>query len=467
LCPRPVLSWYLVAAGLSRIFVDGMSIFTRLFQKEEDDRATQVAEGPDAPALGDLSEAVVEAFREKPTPLRGGKTRNQVSGSPSSDAGQKLGQKNTIDPGRVVLEESEGVPVNSKSKSPPSLPPPQRRASPPRKVTAPPPANAGRGDSSIDEALDRIFPTNLSPSSPASAPPSVATLRSVAPHHGASTPEDKAAARDTFEDLAIGHLRPVRNLMIELMWGGVLSGWADLARPALESLRQMGEPLELTDLCRAAEGFRAAVDEVASPLWGGGVVSPEARLALIAAYQPLQAALPRVFSLDGDRDRREPIIVRGLLRQVAGLEPHMIPRLSGVGLGSLDALLRASAEEIEVVAGLPPVVAAALVDKVQELRRAPSGGLAGSDARRALQAQVRALETSHHAYEKAAAGWSSDSVTAKREHRRARELTYLEIMVALARSGEVELANRLEPLPFARRIEELDRMLSETGVAHG
>ena len=48
----------------------------------------------------------------------------------------------------------------------------------------------------------------------------------------------------------------------------------------------------------------------------------------------------------------------------------MVQRLYAVGLGRLDTLLKATAEEIAVVADLPQPVAAAVVAKVQELRDA-------------------------------------------------------------------------------------------------
>jgi hypothetical protein len=78
-----------------------------------------------------------------------------------------------------------------------------------------------------------------------------------------------------------------------------------------------------------------------------------------------------------------------------------------------------------------------------------------------VQPLVRTLETSHNAYEKAAAGWTHDAQASKRRHRRDREGAFLQIKVVLARGGEVDLVQRIEPLPFARKIDELDRYLRE------
>jgi hypothetical protein len=130
--------------------------------------------------------------------------------------------------------------------------------------------------------------------------------------------------------------------------------------------------------------------------------------------------------------------------------------------------MRATAEEIEVVAAIPAPVAVALAGKMQELRGAGEAGAAGLDspaARRALEAELRMLESACQAFSAAAAAWSAESRAAKARHRRERELAFLRIVVALARAGEVDLARKLEVLPSARRIEELSRCLREAAAS--
>jgi hypothetical protein len=130
-------------------------------------------------------------------------------------------------------------------------------------------------------------------------------------------------------------------------------------------------------------------------------------------------------------------------------------------------LFRASAEEVAVVADLPTPVAAALVDKAQELRRGVSGGAAGlaeiADARRVLSPLLATLKKQQQEYSRAAQGWSADNLAAKRRHRRERELTFMKIKGAIARLGEVDFALRLETYSFARRIDELEQHLQQTG----
>jgi hypothetical protein len=340
------------------------------------------------------------------------------------------------------------VPATSTLSAPPPVPAPKRTT--PTRHKTPTPARASEAE--INQTLETLFPSGQAPR----------PARPVSPRHGVSTPADQAAVRATFEDLAIAHVRPLRNMMIDLKWGEPVSVWLDLARPALKSLRQMAEQVELSDLVKGVDGFFTALEK---SVQGSSASLEQTRDTLLAAYAPLIKALPRAFELDGERDRREPIIVQSVLRQVSVLEPLMVQRLYAVGLGRLDTLLKATAEEIAVVADLPQPVAAAVVAKVQELRRGPESAPDLANTRRAVQPLVRSLESIQHSYEKAASGWSSAAVTAKRRHRKEREVTFLQIKVALARAGEVDLVQRIDTQSYARRIDELERYLREAAGA--
>src|SRR5207248_8742189 len=97
--------------------------------------------------------------------------------------------------------------------------------------------------------------------------------------------------------------------------------------------------------------------------------------------------------------------------------------------------------------------------------RGSEGAADVANTRRAVQPLVRSLESLQHSYEKAAAGWSTAAVTSKRRHRKERELTFLQIKVTLARAGEVDLVHRIDPMSYARRIDELERYLREAAGA--
>jgi hypothetical protein len=399
-----------------------MSIFSRLFQKEE---GGGVAEA----GTGGMTATMTAAPSVLPPSL-----------PPSAFLSRD----------EAPVRKSEHLPPRPR----PTLPAPtQRRSTVPRRISqAPRPTPPGpiperladaadsRADSgAIDAALELLFPTP-------------AELVPPPTDHAAA---DHAAVRGTFEALAVAHVRPLRSMMIELRWSEVSLEWLAMARSLLTSLSQMAEQVEMPALCAAVAGFVGELDTAANDASG------DARERLFEAYEPLVQALPDAFRLDGDSDRREPIIVQALLRQVPGLEPLQIQKLYSVGLGRLETLGRAGAEEIAVVAGLPLAVARAVVTKAQEAARAEGAPLESAAAREALAALVRGLDGCHRCYERVAEGWSPESVAAKRRYRREREQLFLQIKVALARTGEVDLALRLETMPFVTRIEELNRYLHD------
>jgi len=433
-----------------------MSIFSRLFQKEDgstgddtpaDGSPIEIAEAADTAANAISPEAAATPERTTGT-VKVPEPSVPLPKRPTAEMAAVNDPARPPTPAAPVT-----VPSVSTLSAPPPVPAPKRHS--PARHKTPPPARAAEGgtESEIHQTLETLFPSGQPARPPRPAPA----------RHGVSTAADQAAVRATFEDLAIAHVRPLRNMMIDLKWGEPVSIWLDLARPALKSLRQMAEQVEMGDLVKAIDGFSSALDKAVK---GGAQASvDQTREPLLAAYAPLVKVLPKAFELEGERDRREPIIVQSVLRQVAVLEPLMVQRLYAVGLGRLDTLLKATAEEIAVVADLPQSVAVAVVAKVQELRRAPENAADLANTRRAVQPLVRSLESTQHSYEKAAAGWSAAAVTAKRKHRKERELTFLQIKVALARAGEVDLVQRIDTQSYARRIDELERYLREAAGA--
>jgi hypothetical protein len=306
---------------------------------------------------------------------------------------------------------------------------------------------------SLDRALERLV--SATGSAESAQPP------------GELTASDLQAVLATFEDLAVGHAADVRNLMMEVRWGEAQTSWFELARPALKSLRAMAGQVGHAALSTALGGFCVAVDETLKP-GAAATVETATRDKLLAAYEPLAAALPRAFELQGERDRREPLVVRALLGQVPGLEPLMIDKMIGAGLGRLEPLLKARADEVTAVAGVPREVAAAVVARVQVWKRETPAVLATPDrtaTARELLALVRALSEQHRAFEDAARGWSEIDRDAKKRLRRQRDVSFLQITIVLARFGEVDLALALEKLSFARRLEELGRLVSRFPAA--
>ena len=156
----------------------------------------------------------------------------------------------------------------------------------------------------------------------------------------------------------MAHVTVLRNAMLEVRWGEAQASWLELGVPALKSLRAMAAEVGHTALVAALDGFVGALQAVLEP-GQPPEVTGSSRDTLLAAYAPLATCLPRAFALEGERDRREPIVVRALLEQVADLEPLMVDKLMAAGLGTLAALFAARADEIAAVTGIPDAIAGA------------------------------------------------------------------------------------------------------------
>ncbi|HVH47884.1 MAG TPA: helix-hairpin-helix domain-containing protein, partial [Labilithrix sp.] len=156
--------------------------------------------------------------------------------------------------------------------------------------------------------------------------------------------------------------------------------------------------------------------------------------------------------------------VQALLLQVPDVRKVTIDKLTAAGLTSLNELFEANANDIAHVAGIPHPLAMRIVDRVQAYR-AEIQSSSPQDARAAEREKLAGLngqlKRAHDAYEEAANGWGPDAKARKRDHFLAREETWLEISVLLARFGEVDRLAGIEKVPFARRIAQLSDYLEE------
>ena len=71
------------------------------------------------------------------------------------------------------------------------------------------------------------------------------------------------------------------------------------------------------------------------------------------------------------------------------------------------------------------------------------------------------LRRDHDAFEAAARAWSREAEEQKKELRKARAQTLLDIQVVLARLGEVDRIKEIERLPFDRKLVHLESFLEE------
>jgi hypothetical protein len=344
--------------------------------------------------------------------------------------------------------------------TPPASPParaerPAAAPAPAAPVVVPPAAKT-----LVDIPIKTLVDIPIVEAAPAAEPPSAVA-------HGTSTASDQAALRAMFEDVAVPYVAEVRGAMMELQWGQVQASWLEMARPVLRSLRKMAEPVGHTALVEALDRFDAALAEVLAPGQPPTPAGP-ARDALLAAYAPLRASLPRAFELEGERDRREPLIVRALLEQVPGLEPLMLDKMLAAGFGKLSALYAARADEIAAVTGIPDTGAAATAARIQAFRRATPAGLAAVDLGatvRELSRLVGELRAQHTAYEELSRGWTEKDRTAKGQARRERQRSLLQIVIEIVRLGEVDLVQRLDKLPFRKKIDEIEQLIGRAAQA--
>jgi len=316
--------------------------------------------------------------------------------------------------------------------------------------TAKPPAVRDPASGPIDLVIEMALEADASEEEPPAIPAS-----------GTSTAADQAAVRATFEDLAVPYMAEVRGLMMELQYGEVQSSWFELARPLVRSLRKIADPVGHAALAEALEKFDQAIGDLLAP-GQTAVPSPAAREALMMAYAPLRARLPPAFEVEGERDRREPLIVRALLEQVPGLEPVALEALVAAGFGKLRALHAARADEIAAVSGVGPGVAAAIAARIEAFRRTTPAGLASVDQLATLRNLERlrdVLRTQHAAFDAVGRGWSEQDQSAKRQARRERQVTFLHVAIDLLRLGEITFVQRLEKLPFTSKLDELTRFI--------
>lgn len=295
------------------------------------------------------------------------------------------------------------------------------------------------------------------PAAPGEAAAGAAPRRA---RQGTSTAEDLAAVRGLFKDVAVAHVSQVRDVMLELRYGEADPKWIEMTKPALRSLRAMAAQMELTDLCEALDAFCEAVD---ASIASQARITDDDKAELQRRYARLIDLIPQAFELDAERDRREPIIVEALLSQVHGVEQPTIEKLFAVGLGRLDALMAARADEVAAVTGLRLELATAIVEQFRSYRATAATALSAPDPQvelRQLGDLLIMLCIQNDDFTRASNEWSDEAQQRKRQLRRQREQTFQQIKVALARLGERDQLQRLEKLPFQDRIATLDRFLS-------
>lgn len=348
------------------------------------------------------------------------------------------GAEQPIEPQTVL---KVGPPLVPRHGTTPAKPPVPPRAPPaPKPVAVPAPKAMGE---TTWEAVDALL-ENLDSGFKNEEPP---RAFEKSPSGGLSN------ARELFGQIATVHVRHVRDFMIDLKAGQATIEWLSLADPAVKSLRQMAEQLVLTDLCRLLDEYLAAL--VFATETSGFSISGEARQKLLDAYEPLDAFMPTTFSLAGAKAAREGVIVRALLMQVPEVHKVALDKLFAAGLTTLEAFFAARPDEVAATTGLDLAIAKKVVDRFARYRDEMQGA-AVDESRTFEHARLADLIAELDAHN---AAYDAEKGAKKREVRKAREGTLLEIKVLLARIGEVERANAIDKLPFAQKVVELENYL--------
>lgn len=197
---------------------------------------------------------------------------------------------------------------------------------------------------------------------------------------------------------------------------------------------------------------------------GAKAIAGTARETLLARYEELSRLMPQAFALDLDRTQREAAILQSLLLQVPEVKKVTLDRMYSAGLTTLEAMFLATPGDITATTGIPESLAAQIVERFKAYREQVQATV--PDATRARDrehiAELTAkLRREHDEYERAADSWSAGAANQKKEMRKAREQTLLDITVALARLGEVNRLAQLERLPFEKKLAHLESFLEE------
>ena len=278
----------------------------------------------------------------------------------------------------------------------------------------------------------------------------------------ALTTADLQAVGALFANIAATHMRPVRDFMIELKLADPAKDWIDVVSPAVASLRRSAEGMGLAELGEAVGVFHGVLNEARASV--ATTITDVQRATLAEAYAKLVALMPEAFGLDEERDRREPIIVQTLLRQVPEVRKVALDKLYAAGLTSLGMYYVAKPYDIAQAAGLTEMLAARIIERFARYREEASR--AAPDAVRSrelhqLEDLVRRLEEQNDEFEAASRSASRDALSHKRRLRTERNETVLAANLVLARIGAVALVKELEKLPFQAKAEAIEQFVAE------
>jgi cell division septum initiation protein DivIVA len=328
---------------------------------------------------------------------------------------------------------------------------PQAVDAPPSKPIAAPQALGVELDTALGVALSSPEPAGVDP--------------------GASggSDQDQAAVRELFAEIAANEARAVKGFLLELRRGLAPKTWIEVCRPVLATLIEGAKSLGLTDVADRVMDLDQAIAHALET--DGESVGGEARERILGAYEEATRALPGAFALGEQQGKRDGLILHALLKQIPDVGHVTFERLYGAGLTTLDTLFLATKEDLTATTGIPLWLAERICEKLQEHRRQLDRARRDPEQLRPqhqrLARLVAELRAQHEAYERASEEeWRNPALAEdKRQHRQARQTCALEIEVALAEMGELELVEEIQKMPFASRVERLEAFVGHPAEA--
>jgi len=276
-------------------------------------------------------------------------------------------------------------------------------------------------------------------------------------------PGEFADVHTLFAELAGNHMRPVRDLIIELQGGEARFDYVAICEPAIRSLRRSAEGMELPELCVALDTFGAALGDASRA--GGATIGGAPRAALLAAYGGLVQLMPAAFELDPERHRRDGIVVSSILQQVPGVTRAAIDKMYAVGLNSVEMLAGAKTDEVAATTGLSRELAGRVLERIQAYRRENPADPSRTSEREVLAHLVDQLKKLNAEYDRVTDAWTDEAAVRRRQLRVLRSEVVQRVLVILARVGQVDRAKEVERASFAAKVEKIEQYLKEAGAA--
>ena len=274
-------------------------------------------------------------------------------------------------------------------------------------------------------------------------------------------PGEFADVHTLFAELAGNHMRPVRDLIIELQAGEARHDYVAICEPAIRSLRRSAEGMELPELCVALDAFAKVLSEGGRA--GGPTIGGDVRAGLLATYEKLLELMPAAFELDPERHRRDGMVVNSILQQVPGVTRSVIERMYAVGLNSVEMLAGARTDEVAATTGLSRELAARILEKIQAYRRENPAEPSRSSERELMAHLVDQLKKLNAEYERVTDAWTDEAAVRRRQIRVLRSEVVQRVLVILARVGQVDRAKEIERASFAAKVEKIEQYLKEAG----